>query len=175
MIHTYSLSSISLPCLYARALLSGIWLVLQEGGALWEPMMGRTGGSYRRPYRQQAILSHPPLHNAAIPSPSVPSCPFLSPLAAYPLISSHLVDSSSAVPVSSKAWSAGSSSPWQQLSVAGYIHTYIHTSQWLGALYMMPAAVMWMGGSAKSCSDGSDGDGANGRSGQVRLGQLRQG
>jgi hypothetical protein len=57
MIHTYSLTSISLPCLYARALLSGIWLVLQEGGALWEPMMGRTGGSYRRPYRQQAILS----------------------------------------------------------------------------------------------------------------------
>ena len=39
---------------------------------------------------------------------------------------------------------------------------------------MMPAAVMWMGGSANSCSDGSDGDGANGRSGQVRLGQLRQ-
>ncbi len=40
---------------------------------------------------------------------------------------------------------------------------------------MMPAAVMWMGGSAKSCSDGSDGDGANGRSGQVRLDQLQQG
>jgi len=37
---------------------------------------------------------------------------------------------------------------------------------------MMPAAVMWRGGSAKSCSDGSDGDGANGRSGQVRLGQA---
>ena len=40
---------------------------------------------------------------------------------------------------------------------------------------MMPAAVMWMGGSANSCSDGSDGDGAHGRSGQVRLDQLRQG
>jgi hypothetical protein len=131
MIHTYSLSSISLPCLYARALLSGIWLVLQEGGALWEPMMGRTGGSYRRPYRQQAILSHPPLHYAAIPSPLVPSCPFLSPLAAYPLISSHLLDSSSAVPVSSKAWSAGSSSPWQWQGPSGSsgIHTYIHHSE----------------------------------------------
>ena len=41
---------------------------------------------------------------------------------------------------------------------------------------MMPVAVMWMGGSANSCSDGSDDrDGAHGRSGQVRLGQLQQG
>ena len=40
---------------------------------------------------------------------------------------------------------------------------------------MMPAAVMWMGGSANSCSDRSDRDGAHERSGQVRLGQLQQG
>ena len=40
---------------------------------------------------------------------------------------------------------------------------------------MMPAAVMWMGGSANSCSDGSDRDGAHGRSGQVRLDQQQQG
>ena len=89
--------------------------------------MGRTGGPYRRPYRQQAILSHPPLHYAAIPSPLVLSCPFLSPLAASPLLSSpRLLFRCLCEQQGMACWLIFSVAvSGSQLSVVGYIHTYI--------------------------------------------------
>ena len=96
------------------------YLVLQEGDVLrlfmpsdilWEVMMGRAGedggGHDAGPIAANTDSKPSPLHYASHPLGFL-SCPFPS-----GCISSHLIDLSSAVFVSSMAWPAGSSSPWQ--------------------------------------------------------------